>query len=615
MALLCVLARLLVDIGQPLFADDIWWHVALGRNFTTFGGFPATEPLLFTSAGHPQFYHEWLFQLCVAAIDAAGGMALLRAMQVALVMLLLQQIYLFARIQGLARTLALAVALAAIFFAFQRLMQFRPHLFSMVFFYAALNVYCVPVLNWRRVALLCVVVVLWANSHSTVMLLFPFLAVYLLLDGGHLGLRSRTHALGFLAALATVAINPQGLRLYVFYFIHDQNNALVRIVDEWGKITAIPTGVDNILPWSSSLLLCGFAAAVIATLAIAISYMRRGLAFHRLDERDLHLFIWAVMALVASAIAARFLWLMPLVLLMLVRVSVPAAWSRNTRVLFVLASSLLVFVHQTSAGTVGYRYQLSADTGAASEVALSPGRLSPTWLNRAIANSGYIRAVLAWFEPHGLQGKFQPLAMRSIANSGYRGQLFTPYHLGGFASYVLPKGVKVFYNGRYDGYSKQVYDDSFRLYRGGADTADVIARYDIDGFLLLLSRDSYKLVYTLGQLGWCEGYHDSAAIWLVAPELLAATDSSACPPLGGPASVPAEVAREQSQAAIVEAVRHHRLSETLGLVNQHAAADLPQDLRAALGELCTVHRELSGEVNREMSSDAQLLCGRFPPFE
>jgi len=77
-----IAVRLVLDFGQPLFTDDIWWHLALGRVFLELGALPHAEPLLFTSQEHVQFYQEWMFELVVAALDRFGGQGLLRATHV-----------------------------------------------------------------------------------------------------------------------------------------------------------------------------------------------------------------------------------------------------------------------------------------------------------------------------------------------------------------------------------------------------------------------------------------------------------------------------------------------------------------------------------------------------
>ena len=575
---LLVLARLVTDVGQPLFADDIWWHVALGRSFLENSGFPALEPLLFTSTTHAQFYHEWLFQLVVASADQSGGMALLRALQVVLVFVLLQQIFMFARLQGLGRVLAIAIAAATIFFALQRLVQFRPHLFSMIFFYAALNLYCVPALSLRRAAMLFTIVVLWANSHATVMLLFPFLIVYLIIDGRHFKIRSKAHLGGLAAALAAVALNPEAQRMYYFYFIHDRNNALVRIVDEWGKLSVKPDEFGG-LPWSSAWVLAGCALVGIAILSLALSNLRRRTPTEQPALVDLHLLVWGVLAIIASAWAVRFLWLMPLAL-----VAIACGWRaamRSSYVRLVIATVTLglVFIQQTSASSAGYRYQITRES------------------------------VPIWASAQAVQRKFQPHAIRAIASSGYAGNLYTPYNLGGYASYILQPRVKVFFNGRYDSYSRQVYDDSFHMLRGGRALNEVVDRYAIDSFLLLLHPDSYKLIYTLELLGWCEGFHDESAIWLIAPEFVRHADHGGCAGIGrlGSASEFAELSTTPAEG-IIEAVRHHRLWQATAIATAALPGELSANIRGALTGLCALHRGLAAELGVEASVDALKLC-------
>ena len=266
-ALLAVSLRAVIDIGQPLFADDIWWHIALGRVFLDTAHLPVIDPLLFTNAGHPQFYQEWLFQVLVAALDAGAGLGGLRLLQVVLVGAVLHQIYVFARSQGLGSTLAIAVALCLLLFAFQRIVQLRPHLLTMLCFYSTLNLYCVREMTLRRATILMLVVIIWTNVHATVLIVFPFLIVYLAIVDGRVSLRSRNHLRVFGVALGAVMLNPQGWRVYFFYFIHDANNALTHVVDEWGRLFLVPRGFEYVLPWSSTLIISAYCAVTCAVLS------------------------------------------------------------------------------------------------------------------------------------------------------------------------------------------------------------------------------------------------------------------------------------------------------------------------------------------------------------
>src|SRR4029453_10219306 len=59
-------ALLLLAAGQPLFTDDAWWHLALGRAFAERGPWLPEDPLLFAAASPPS-PSAWLFALMLHA--------------------------------------------------------------------------------------------------------------------------------------------------------------------------------------------------------------------------------------------------------------------------------------------------------------------------------------------------------------------------------------------------------------------------------------------------------------------------------------------------------------------------------------------------------------------
>ena len=52
-------ALLLYASGRPLFTDDLWWHLALGRAFLAGGPWLAADPSLHTAPGPPDGAHWW----------------------------------------------------------------------------------------------------------------------------------------------------------------------------------------------------------------------------------------------------------------------------------------------------------------------------------------------------------------------------------------------------------------------------------------------------------------------------------------------------------------------------------------------------------------------------
>lgn len=58
---------------RPLNANDLFWHLATGREILRTGSLPRTDPFSFTSGGAAWIDHEWLWQVAAQGIDAASG--------------------------------------------------------------------------------------------------------------------------------------------------------------------------------------------------------------------------------------------------------------------------------------------------------------------------------------------------------------------------------------------------------------------------------------------------------------------------------------------------------------------------------------------------------------
>ncbi|GEM_PF-3373728 len=589
-----IAVRLVLDFGQPLFTDDIWWHLALGRVFLELGALPHAEPLLFTSQEHVQFYQEWMFELVVAALDRFGGQGLLRATHVIVAAAIFHQLYAFARAQKTEREVALAVVLTLALFAFQRLTQLRPHLFSILFFYLLLNLYCVPKLSYFRAASVVVVAALWANFHAIVLVVFPFLAIYAVVGEQSLRMRSWRHIWALFAALFVVVINPQGFRLYYFYFIHDANNSLIRIVDEWGRIFVVPRGFEHVLPWSSLPLLTSFTFVTLIFLVQAARMLRRNKGASQERHLPAYLIAWAAISLIAAALAVRFLWMMPLVVLAVARGTPMLAISRRFAQGALAAVILMSSLHLSYWGSPGYHYPLGRS------------------------------ALGLWISAHGTYGKFMPDAITAIENSGFRGNLYAPYALGGYASYRLYPKVRLFLNGRYDSYPRRVYDDHWLALQGGRSILTLIDNYAIDGFLLPVSGSYYKTVHSLQVLGWCRAYHGETAIWLLAP---ARAESVPRCLNQGPRvhdQVESLLAARRLRDALQFALKHHDFELANDIVRRPEATELVRNSRQNLGDLCALHKRLIGELNTEtlgvhnpnarQLGAATRMCDFFKPF-
>src|SRR5262249_55732278 len=122
-------AILLVAVGQPIFTDDLWWHLALGKAFGKGGPWLDADPLLFTAPGPPAV-SSWLADLALAGILHAGGFAALRLTHVAAVGGILALAWALLERAGGSRPAASLATSAFVPLAAYRLVQLRPELWT-----------------------------------------------------------------------------------------------------------------------------------------------------------------------------------------------------------------------------------------------------------------------------------------------------------------------------------------------------------------------------------------------------------------------------------------------------------------------------------------------------
>ncbi len=150
-----------VTIRNP----DIFWHLAAGRWILEHAAIPHTDPLRFTAVGLEWIDHEWLFQLVVATVERVGGLDLLAAARVLLVVGLAAVLYAGCRRAGTPAAIAAAVVALALAVIRARL-YLRPELVTfagLALLLTALEHRASP-RRWRMGAGVLLVVV-WANAH------------------------------------------------------------------------------------------------------------------------------------------------------------------------------------------------------------------------------------------------------------------------------------------------------------------------------------------------------------------------------------------------------------------------------------------------------------------
>lgn len=168
----CVVLLAVTKTGDT----DAWMHLSLGRLLWMSRGFPATEVFVYPSIDLPFNYSSWLFGVLYYLAHQAmriHGVILLKAATVSAALFFMFKDSLRPYRNYAVSLLVLTSALVMMRHRFVE----RPETFAMLFL--SLNIYCLNALvhdgKKRMLLVLPVINMLWANMHSSVVLMFvPF---------------------------------------------------------------------------------------------------------------------------------------------------------------------------------------------------------------------------------------------------------------------------------------------------------------------------------------------------------------------------------------------------------------------------------------------------------
>ena len=425
---------LLLSVGQPVFTDDLWWHLALGEAYAKEGPWLAADPILFEAAGPPK-PNAWLSDLLFYGVERGFGFTGLRLFHAVMVGLALALAWsIFRRASGAAWVGSVGMSAFALLSAY-RFFQLRPHLFTIL---ATLALYRLLLEGGRRpspgrIALAAVLFLFWANFHS------GFLLGLILLTAACAGLvlfraigppATRARVDGRLAALALTVligllatlVNPAGPEPHTSYLDAGITTPeLDRVADEWARFDLFRWPSLR-LPPTPLVFAMGWLFFLLAPLAAW-----RGFASWRAPpsaadrpEVDPALVGLALASLVAMGLAVRFVWLGIFPLLLFV-----AAWRSLPE-----PSPRVSLAGRWVAGLVA--------------LALVPAFLAAgdwSMISRAIPMS-----VARYAQPYPT-GKHASHATWWLADAGLKGHLFGDYHSGGFHGYWLAPNIKTSLNG------------------------------------------------------------------------------------------------------------------------------------------------------------------------
>jgi hypothetical protein len=164
------LAALLV----PMPSVDLAYQLRAGAGILAGHGIPAVDTWTFTIAGSPWLDQQWGAQVLLAGVYQLGGWTGLAVLRAALVGTAFLLVVATLRSMGCANRPAALLALGGFLVAAPAL-ALRPQLFAIVLFAASLAILADRARHPRRLLLLPLIAVAWANLHGS----FPLIVVIL----------------------------------------------------------------------------------------------------------------------------------------------------------------------------------------------------------------------------------------------------------------------------------------------------------------------------------------------------------------------------------------------------------------------------------------------------
>lgn len=254
----------LAALLAPMPAVDLAYQLRAGREILDSGAIPAVDTWTYTIAGTPWTDQQWGAQVLLALVFRAtgwSGLAILRAALVALAFGLLLLIVRRRNPTFAPRWGALLVLAA--FVVASPALALRPQLFAIVLFAATLLILADRRAHPRRVWLIPILAIAWANLHGSFPILLVVLGIAVLGDWFDKGEWRISLAVTVVSALATL-VNPFGLDVWGYVVRLATNPTIGSRVSEWRPPGL--TDASGILFWLS---------VVVAALAVAALWRQR----------------------------------------------------------------------------------------------------------------------------------------------------------------------------------------------------------------------------------------------------------------------------------------------------------------------------------------------------
>ena len=238
---IAIFLTMLIAAVQPVTDPDFWWHLTTGNWILSHHAVPHQDLYTFTVNDHRWITHEWLSEVVLALLYAAGRLPLvsLTLGAVTAAGFLLVYLAIDRRVNFVIAGLALALGVAA------ANPIWGPRIQMITFTLSALTYLWVKRFcegRSRALYFLPAVMLIWVNLHAGFVLGYAILGVALLVEGMRYLLRRpgamtlprlRAMTVILAASIGVAILNPNGWDIYLYPFQTGGSAEQQRLIVEW----------------------------------------------------------------------------------------------------------------------------------------------------------------------------------------------------------------------------------------------------------------------------------------------------------------------------------------------------------------------------------------------
>ena len=258
-SLLPVLVPILVSMASRMVAIDLAYQVRSGNLFLDSGHIPSVDTFTFTVAGARWFDQQWGAQAILALAYRSGGWGTVSFLRAVMIGAAVWFVFASCRAKRASPAKASALSLAGFVVGLQALAM-RPQLFAILLFSLSVWALVTNGTHPRRVWIVPVAALVWANVHGS-FVLAPVLVGLAWLDEFSAGRRSKASRLVWVGAATLLAtfVTPFGPLVWKYAYQLAANPIVRNNVTEWAPVTVRSFGGAAF--FASGLAVAGYLAA------------------------------------------------------------------------------------------------------------------------------------------------------------------------------------------------------------------------------------------------------------------------------------------------------------------------------------------------------------------